>query len=156
MKQSWPWAKTLALLALAAAATQSGCDRGGAASSRSPPLPVTATTVDRGDQSDEPTSDDKAADVHQPKSAPPAGYEFEKPVRLRAGNEFISVESPGYACPTLADVDGDGKQDLVVGQFRQGRLQFCKNVAGIGEAPKFAAAEWIMTGDSRAIVPGVW
>ena len=156
MKQSWPWTKTLAVFALATASTQSGCDRGGAAGSRSSPRLATVTTADRGDQSDERASEDKAADFHQPTSAPPAGFEFEKPVRLRAGNEFISVEPPGYACPTMADVDGDGKLDLVVGQFKQGNLQFFKNVAGTGEAPKFAAAEWLMTGDSRAIVPGVW
>ena len=156
MKQSWPWAKTLTVCVLAAAATQSGCDRGGTSSSRSSPPPTTATTADRGDQSGERISDKKPADVHPPKSAQRSDYEFEKPVRLRAGNEFVSVEPPGYACPTLADVDGDGKQDLVVGQFKEGNLQFCKNIAGIGEAPRFAAAKWIMTGDARAIVPGVW
>ncbi len=91
-----------------------------------------------------------------PSSAPPSEYEFESPVRIRAGDEFIAVESPGFACPTLADVDGDGREDLVVGQFNQGHMQFCKNVAADGKSPRFAAAEWIMSGDDRAIVPGVW
>ena len=35
-------------------------------------------------------------------------------------------------------------------------MMFCRNVAGEGETPKFAAAEWIMTGGDRAVVPGVW
>ena len=90
------------------------------------------------------------------KSVPPAGYDFETPVRLKAGDEFVAVEAPGYACPTLADVDEDGKLDLVVGQFNNGHMQFCKNVAEDGEPPKFAAAEWIQSGDERAEVPGVW
>lgn len=81
---------------------------------------------------------------------------FEAPVRLKAGDTFISVESPGWACPTMADVDHDGLDDLVVGQFRNGHMQFCKNVAKVGEAPQFAAAQWIMTGSGRAVVPGVW
>lgn len=82
--------------------------------------------------------------------------QFESPVRLEAEGQPIKVESPGYACPTVADVDGDGKSDLVVGQFNQGHMQFFKNLAESGATPKFAAAEWLKTGEERAIVPGVW
>lgn len=82
--------------------------------------------------------------------------QFETPVRLEADGEPIKVEAPGYACPTVADVDGDGKPDLVVGQFNQGHMQFFKNLAGTGEIPRLAAAEWLKTGEERAIVPGVW
>jgi hypothetical protein len=106
----------------------------------------------------------EAADAGQESGAPdqqvrsvrPAGFEFEPPVRVKAGDQFVAVEAPGYACPTMADVDGDGKDDLVVGQFNQGHMQFCKNVAETGKAPKFAAAKWITSGNSRAVVPGVW
>jgi hypothetical protein len=82
--------------------------------------------------------------------------QFEAPVRLEADGQPIKVEAPGYACPTMADVDGDGKLDLVVGQFNQGHMQFFKNLAEPGATPKFAAAEWLKTGEERAIVPGVW
>lgn len=82
--------------------------------------------------------------------------EFEEPVRIKAGDDVVSVESPGYACPTMADVDGDGQDDLVVGQFREGNMQFCKNIAPHGESPRFAPPQWLMTGDDRANVPGVW
>jgi len=62
-----------------------------------------------------------------PSQAPASGYEFETPVRIMAGGEYVSVESPGYACPTMADVDEDGKLDLVVGQFNGGKMHYCKN-----------------------------
>ncbi len=102
------------------------------------------------------SEDSGAAELYKPKMAPPSQYMFETPVRIKAGDEYVSVESPGYACPTLADVDGDGLEDLVVGQFNNGSMQFCKNIASPSEPPEFAEAVWIKTGDKRAIVPGVW
>jgi hypothetical protein len=82
--------------------------------------------------------------------------EFETPVRLEADGQPIKVEEPGYACPSVADVDGDGSPDLVVGQFNEGHMQFFKNLAASGETPRLAAAQWLKTGEERAIVPGVW
>ena len=99
---------------------------------------------------------DQSVVMAQAPHAEASGYEFETPVRLMAGGEYVAVESPGYACPTMADVDGDGKLDLVVGQFNGSKMHFCKNIAADAAAPEFAKAEWIQSGSDAAQVPGVW
>jgi hypothetical protein len=77
---------------------------------------------------------------------------FHPPVRLKAGGVPIRVEVPGYAAPCLADVDGDGKLDLLVGQFNGGKIQVFKGLGG-GE---FAKGTWLQAGGKAAEVPGVW
>ncbi len=78
--------------------------------------------------------------------------EFEPPVRLEADGAAVRVESPGYAAPCWADIDGDGKKDLLVGQFSKGKIRVYKN---LGEG-KFAAGEWLKAEGAVAEVPGVW
>jgi hypothetical protein len=73
-------------------------------------------------------------------------------VRLKAGGVPIRVESPGYAAPCLADLDGKGKLDLLVGQFRQGKIQVFK---GLGKG-MFAKGTWLQADGNVAEVPGVW
>ena len=82
-------------------------------------------------------------------------YRFESGMILQANGEPIAVESPGYACPTIADVDGDGVDDLVVGQFNGGKMHFHKNLSKSDEIPKYASQQWIMTGPEPAQVPGI-
>jgi hypothetical protein len=76
--------------------------------------------------------------------------EFEPPVRLKAGGVPIRVESPGYAAPCWVDVDG--KKELFVGQFNQGKIKVYKNL-GNG---KFAEGVWLQAEGKVAEVPGVW
>ena len=60
---------------------------------------------------------------------------FHPPVRLKAGGVPIHVEAPGYAAPCLADLDGKGKMDLLVGQFNGGKIS--KQLTLHGLAPPF-------------------
>jgi hypothetical protein len=78
--------------------------------------------------------------------------QFEAPVRLKADGETIRVESPGYAAPTWADVDGDGKKDLLVGQFNRGKIRIFRN---LGQGA-LAAGQWLEAEGNVAEVPGVW
>jgi hypothetical protein len=78
--------------------------------------------------------------------------EFQPPVRLEAGGAPVRVEGPGYAAPCWADIDGDGKKDLLVGQFSQGKIHVFKN---LGDG-KLAAGEWLKAEGAVAEVPGVW
>ena len=78
--------------------------------------------------------------------------EFEPPVRLVGDGTPVRVESPGYAAPCWADVDGDGQKDLLVGQFNKGKIRVYKN---LGKA-KLAAGTWLQAEGDVAEVPGVW
>ena len=78
--------------------------------------------------------------------------EFEKPVRLMAGNKVISVESPGYAAPAFHDLDGDGVKDLLVGQFSGGKITVFR---GMGDG-KFKKGVPLKAGGADVSIPGVW
>ncbi|HEV8068536.1 MAG TPA: FG-GAP-like repeat-containing protein [Planctomycetaceae bacterium] len=76
---------------------------------------------------------------------------FEKPVRLQADGKIIDTcESLGHSGPCLADVDGDGLRDLVVGDF-SGKFHVYRNV-GTNEHPKFGPPTDLMAGGVPAKV----
>jgi hypothetical protein len=80
------------------------------------------------------------------------GTDFERPVRLKVGDTAIRVESPGYAFPCWADPAGNGKKQLLVGQFHQGKIQVFPYLG----AQKFAPGTWLQADGKVAEVPGVW
>ena len=82
----------------------------------------------------------------------PSAEQFEKPVRLKAGGDVVRVAQPGYAAPCLADINGDGKKDLLVGQFANGMIKVYHG-KGKGE---FEEGNWLQADGKDAKVPGVW
>lgn len=78
--------------------------------------------------------------------------EFANPVRMQGGGKSVRVERPGYAAPCWADIDGDGKKDLLVGQFNGGKIQVFKNLGD----NKLGAGDWLKVDGKVAEVPGVW
>ena len=85
-------------------------------------------------------------------SAPETAPMFAEPVRLMSAGAPISTEEPGYASPAWYDVNGDGRSDLIVGQFKDGKMRAYPQA----EDGSFGEGAWIMTGEEAAEVPGVW
>ena len=81
-----------------------------------------------------------------------SAFEFESPVRMMAGDHLVKVQSPGSAAPSWADVDGDGKKDLLVGQFSKGKIQVFPG-KGDGSVGK---GDWLKVDGKIVEIPGVW
>lgn len=79
-------------------------------------------------------------------------YDFDGPRALTVKGAPIQTEAPGYASPCLADLDGDGAKELLVGQFRDGKIQ----VFSKGEGTNYGAKSWLQAEGAVAEVPGVW
>ena len=78
---------------------------------------------------------------------------FEAPVMLKTeAGEAIRVDSPGYAAPCWADLNGDGKMELLVGQFRSGYIKVYEHQGDL----KFASGKLLEADGKPAEVPGVW
>jgi hypothetical protein len=66
----------------------------------------------------------------------------------------IDVERSGHSAPFVGDFDGDGKPDLLVGQFSGGKLRVYRNT-GTAKEPKFGNFEWFRASDALGTVtPG--
>jgi hypothetical protein len=74
-----------------------------------------------------------------------------EPVRLEADGKPIDTDV-GHAAPFVCDWFGEGKKDLLVGQFGDGVLWIYKNV-GTNEAPKYAAGVKFKDGGKDGVVP---
>jgi hypothetical protein len=77
---------------------------------------------------------------------------FHPPVRLTAADSVIDAgPSWGHASPWIVDVDGDGVNDLVVGDF-SGLFRFYRN-EGTNQKPRYAKAVNLQAGGVDAKVP---
>jgi hypothetical protein len=82
--------------------------------------------------------------------ASPAG-ELAPPVRLEAAGKPIDT-AVGHAAPFVGDFDGDGVNDLLVGQFGEGLLWIYRNT-GTNAQPKLAAGAKFKDGAKDGRVP---
>jgi hypothetical protein len=73
------------------------------------------------------------------------------PFRVEAKNGPIDVEI-GHSAPWVTDLNGDGKFDLLVGQFGEGKLRVYTN-KGTASQPKFEDFAWFQGGSADARVP---
>jgi hypothetical protein len=72
-----------------------------------------------------------------PEEVPPEPAKFAQPVRVKAGDAWLGAGRL-YPSPVLHDVDGDGLQDVVVGDLF-GKVTFARRVPDEGGAVVFAA-----------------
>ncbi len=86
--------------------------------------------------------------------------ELQDPFKVLCGSKPINVDF-GHAAPFLVDMDGDGLQDLLVGQFgkpdtveKEGNagLRIYKNVGKVGQ-PKFEHFRYFQAGGTAGTVP---
>jgi hypothetical protein len=77
--------------------------------------------------------------------------ELAPPVRLEAAGKAIDTDI-GHAAPCVCDFDGDGIQDLLVGQFGDGLLWIYRN-EGTNAEPKLAAGVKFKDGAKDGTVP---
>ena len=84
-------------------------------------------------------------------STPTASDSLSAPLRVEADGKPIDVDV-GHAAPLVADFDGDGNFDLLVGQFGDGKLRIYRN-QGDNKNPKFGAFAYFKAGGSDGKVP---
>jgi len=74
------------------------------------------------------------------------------PVPIQVAGKPLDVERDGHSAPFVGDFDGDGKLDLLVGQYHDGRLRIYRNT-GTNAQPKFESYTWFEAGGAIARVP---
>ncbi len=67
---------------------------------------------------------------------------FDAPVAIQASGSPINVGYGGNASPFMTDWDGDGKQDLLLGQFDAGKIRFYANT-GTNYNPTFGSFSYL-------------
>jgi len=72
-------------------------------------------------------------------------------VRLKAGGEVIDANI-GHFVPCVTDWNHDGKKDLIVGQFSDGKIRLYLN-RGTDSAPVFKDFSYLRAGGAEIRLP---
>ncbi|MFO0845240.1 MAG: VCBS repeat-containing protein [Gemmataceae bacterium] len=90
-----------------------------------------------------------------PAAGPPPGLapDLAPPVHVLAGGRPLDVERSGHAAPCVGDFDGDGKPDLLVGQFDGGKLRVYRNTGTGRGAPMLDTYTYLVAGGQTGRVP---
>ena len=81
-----------------------------------------------------------------------AGDELATPFRVEAAGKPIDMNQ-GMASPFVADFDGDGNFDLLLGQRGDCKLRIYRNF-GSNAQPQFGVSAWFKAGGVDASLPG--
>jgi hypothetical protein len=81
--------------------------------------------------------------------------ELAPPVQVRTtdGKAIDLFDAVGHAAPFFGDIDGDGANDLLVGQFAQGQLRIYKNTGSTREPAFDSKYTWFKAGADLGRVP---
>ena len=74
------------------------------------------------------------------------------PVQVSTNEGPIDIQREGHSSPFMGDFDGDGRPDLMVGEYNQGRLRVYLNQGDAAE-PVFGKYEWFQAGAELGRVP---
>lgn len=80
-----------------------------------------------------------------------AHADFENGIRLKADGQIIDTDM-GHLVPWVTDWNGDGKKDLIVGQFDRGKIRLYLN-RGTDRAPVLTDGGFLKAGGKEIHLP---
>ena len=79
-------------------------------------------------------------------------HELHPPSQVFVAGEPLDVERSGHAAPFFGDVEGDGRRDLLVGQYEEGKLRIYRKL-GTDNKPVFDGDDFLRIGCKDATDP---
>jgi hypothetical protein len=87
----------------------------------------------------------------QPAKAAKQADDLRPGIKIESAGKPIDVDI-GHSAPWVADLAGDGKLSLLVGQFGDGKVRIYPNT-GTRKAPGFEKFDWLQAGGEVCKIP---